>query len=166
MASESNRKSKKKQNSTIQRFHGVDVPAVRVFSSRALRSLISASGSDRIQGRTRTETLSMSTVLDAVENPPMVLYLRPVLEMTDDQFYEFCRLNRDWRIERNAEGEIIIMAPAGSESSSRNIHITAQLLAWAKADGYGRGFRLERWVQVGKRSDPVPRRGLGSSLSS
>ena len=98
------------------------------------------SGSDRIQGRTRTETLSMSTVLDAVENPPMVLYLRPVLEMTDDQFYEFCRLNRDLRIERNAEGEIVIMAPAGSESSSRNGHLSMQLFAWAKADGTGVAF--------------------------
>ena len=82
----------------------------------------------------------MSTVLDAVENPPMVLYLRPVLEMTDDQFYEFCRLNRDWRIERNAEGEIIIMAPAGSESSSRNGHLSMQLFAWTKADGTGVAF--------------------------
>ncbi len=87
-----------------------------------------------------TKRLPMSTVLDAVENPPMVLHLRPVLEMTDDDFYEFCRLNRDLRIERNAEGEIIVMAPAGSESSSRNGHLSMQLFAWAKADGTGVAF--------------------------
>ena len=134
----------------------------RLSFSQRQRSLSFVPGVIEFEVVLAPKRLPMSTVLDAVENPPMVLRLRPALEMTDDQFFEFCQLNRDLRMERNAEGEIIIMAPAGSESSSRNIHIAAQLLAWAKADGTGRGFRLERWVQVGKRSDPCTRRCLGS----
>ena len=34
---------------------------------------------------------------------PVVLQLRPVLELTDQQLYDFSQLNRDLRIERNAE---------------------------------------------------------------
>jgi hypothetical protein len=40
------------------------------------------------------------------EQPPMVLRTRPALEMDDKQLFEFCRINREWRIERNAEGEL------------------------------------------------------------
>jgi hypothetical protein len=37
-----------------------------------------------------------------------VVQLQPVVEMTDEQFYEFCEINRDLRIERNAKGELLI----------------------------------------------------------
>ena len=72
----------------------------------------------------------------------------PALCLTDDRFYEFCRLNRELRIERTARGELSIMAPAGGDSSDRNAEITFQLRRWAKQDGTGRtfdssgGFRL------------------------
>ena len=63
--------------------------------------------------------------------------LQPALCPTDDQFYEFCRLNRELRIERSAEGEVTIMPPAGWESARRNAEITAQLQAWATRNGTG-----------------------------
>ena len=40
---------------------------------------------------------------------PVVLQLRPVLELTDQQLYDFSQLNRDLRIERNAEGELDVI---------------------------------------------------------
>lgn len=33
---------------------------------------------------------------------PVVLHTRPAFEMDEEQFFEFYRINRDWRIERNA----------------------------------------------------------------
>ena len=36
--------------------------------------------------------------------------------MSDDEFFEFCQRNDDLRIERTAQGEIIVMAPAGVET--------------------------------------------------
>lgn len=72
----------------------------------------------------------------------------PPLRLSDDRFYELCRLNRELRIERTAGGELSIMAPAGGESSNRNAEITFQLRRWAKRDGTGMtfdssgGFRL------------------------
>ncbi len=40
---------------------------------------------------------------------PVVLQLQPAIALTEDQFYEFCQLNRDFRIERNAVGGLVIM---------------------------------------------------------
>jgi hypothetical protein len=37
-----------------------------------------------------------------IEYPPVVLHTRPALEMNEEQFFEFCQLNRYWRIERTA----------------------------------------------------------------
>ena len=57
--------------------------------------------------------------------------------MDDDQFFEFCILNAELRIERTAQGEIVIMPPAGFETGYRNNDISRQLGNWAKADGRG-----------------------------
>jgi Uma2 family endonuclease len=71
-----------------------------------------------------------------------------VLDLTDDQLYEFCQINRDLRIERNRQGELIIMPPTGGETSERNAEIIIQLGSWAKRNGEGAtfdssgGFRL------------------------
>ncbi len=78
----------------------------------------------------------------------IVVHLRPVIEMDDDQFFEFAQLNRDLRIERNAEGELIIMPPTGWETGGRNAEVTMQLRAWAKRNAQGEavdsstGYRL------------------------
>jgi Uma2 family endonuclease len=66
------------------------------------------------------------------EQPPMVLRTNPVLEMGDERLFDFCRINREWRIERTAEGELEIMPPTGWETSDRNSEINMQLRLWAK----------------------------------
>jgi Uma2 family endonuclease len=75
-----------------------------------------------------------------IENPPVVLHTRPALEMDDEQFFEFCQLNREWRIERSAEGDLEVMVPTGGETSDRNSEINMQLRLWAKRDGTGIAF--------------------------
>jgi len=70
------------------------------------------------------------------------------LQLTDEQFLQLCRDNRDFRFELTAEGELIIMPPTGSLTGWRNADINYQLTAWAKGDGTGltfdssTGFRL------------------------
>ncbi|MBE9001521.1 Uma2 family endonuclease [Nostoc sp. LEGE 12447] len=76
----------------------------------------------------------------ATEIIPMVLQLQPAIALTEDQFYEFCQLNRDFRIERNAVGELVIMPPTGSETDERNFDVIVQLGIWVKQDGTGVGF--------------------------
>ncbi len=68
---------------------------------------------------------------------PMVLRMRPALEMDDGQLFEFCRINREWRIERTAEGELEIMMPTGGETSNRNSNLNYQLTGWTLRDGTG-----------------------------
>lgn len=70
----------------------------------------------------------------------MVLKFHPVISMTDDQLFDFCQLNKDFRIERKANGEIVIMSPTGSETEERNFDLIGQLWSWTKQDGTGVGF--------------------------
>ena len=76
----------------------------------------------------------------SAESTAVLLRLPPDLRLTDDQLYAFCRLNRELRIERTAQGGLVIMAPAGGDSSDKNAEITMQLRLWAKRDGTGRTF--------------------------
>ncbi|MGL4375591.1 MAG: Uma2 family endonuclease [Microcoleaceae cyanobacterium] len=71
---------------------------------------------------------------------PLILQMSPVLEMTDDQFFALCQNNRDYRFERSAKGELIIMPPTGSETGNRNFNLTVQLGIWSQKDGTGIGF--------------------------
>lgn len=82
-------------------------------------------------------------------NPwPLVLHTRPALDLSEDQFFELCQLNRDLRLERTAEGEWLIMPPTGGDTGNRNANINWQLFSWAQQDGTGlaydssTGFRL------------------------
>jgi Uma2 family endonuclease len=58
----------------------------------------------------------------------------------DDEFFALCAENRKLRIEREPNGDITIMPPAGGETSYRNSGLTAQLDNWAEQDGRGRAF--------------------------
>ena len=71
---------------------------------------------------------------------PIVLKLPPEWQMTDDQFFEFCQVNRDLRIESNKLGEILIMPPTGAESGNREGNIFGQLWVWTAQDGTGISF--------------------------
>lgn len=92
----------------------------------------------------------MATKLKAPQPgyPPLTIRLQPVLDLTDDQLLELSSLNRDLRLERTPQGELIVMPPAGGETGDRNAEITMQLRLWAKREGTGTtfdsstGFRL------------------------
>ena len=67
----------------------------------------------------------------------VVLNMPSEFVFNEDAFYDFCRANADLRIERTAEGEIIVMPPTGWETGDRNAELTTQIRLWAKADGRG-----------------------------
>ena len=83
----------------------------------------------------------MNALLEQAEVAPLVLQMPKGLDLTDDQFFEFCVLNRELlRIERTAEGKILIMSPNGARGSHQNLEISGQLYFWAKSDGTGVAF--------------------------
>ena len=82
----------------------------------------------------------MTTLLIQTESTPLTVNFPSLVQMTNEQFYEFCRANGDLRIERTANGEVIIMPPAFSDTGNRNFNIAAQLGYWTEQDGTGIGF--------------------------
>ena len=82
----------------------------------------------------------MTVATTPVETNPIVLRMPPALAMDDEQFFEFCQINRELRIERTSEGEIMIMSPTGSETGGRNFDLIAQFSVWVKQDRTGKGF--------------------------
>lgn len=58
-------------------------------------------------------------------------------KITPDEFWHFCARNRELRAELTKDGDMIIMAPTGFESSEENSEIVFQLRAWAKINGKG-----------------------------
>ncbi|MGB3266642.1 MAG: Uma2 family endonuclease [Microcoleus sp.] len=71
---------------------------------------------------------------------PIVLRMLPELQMTEDEFFDFCQLNRNLRIERNQQGEILLLTLVGGISSNRNAILTGELGIWTQEDGTGVGF--------------------------
>ena len=71
---------------------------------------------------------------------PLVLRLRPVIELSGDQLLELSSLNDDLRLELTAGGELIVMPPAGGESSRRNMKLAVRIGAWSESDGTGVAF--------------------------
>ena len=67
----------------------------------------------------------------------MILQMPPSLKMTEEQFFEFCQINRDLRIETNKFGELLIMSPTGSETGNREGNTFGQLWVWSEEDGTG-----------------------------
>jgi Uma2 family endonuclease len=75
---------------------------------------------------------------DVASDRPMVIHWEH--QMTDDEYFQFCQINQDLRIERTAQGDLLIMPLAGAESSFRNNELSAELRDWARKDARGRAF--------------------------
>lgn len=67
----------------------------------------------------------------------LILHFLPVIQLTNDQFFHFCQINREFQIERTCEGDIIVMVPTGGGTSSRNSDLITMLNNWAKRDKTG-----------------------------
>jgi Uma2 family endonuclease len=71
----------------------------------------------------------------------LVLDFRPLLKkLGDEEFFEFCMVNKDLRIELTGEGDLIIMAPTGGKTGIRNFKLIAAFGNWVLQDGTGEGF--------------------------
>ncbi len=75
--------------------------------------------------------------------------------MTDEQFYQFCLLNAELRIER-ANQYIIIMPPTNSETGNKNFKLNGELYAWNKQHKLGAGFDSSTGFKLPNGSDRSP----------
>ncbi|MEI6441820.1 MAG: Uma2 family endonuclease [Nostocales cyanobacterium ELA583] len=86
----------------------------------------------------------------------LTVNLDSVIKMTDDQFFQLCQNNRELRFERNANGELIIMSPAGGETGNRNGRLNQQLFNWTDADGTGIAFDSSTGFKLPNGADRSP----------
>lgn len=68
------------------------------------------------------------------------LKLPSVLNLTDEQLFQLCQLNRELLIERSATGELLIMSPTGSQTAGHNAGLSGQLWFWNRQTCLGKSF--------------------------
>jgi Uma2 family endonuclease len=61
-------------------------------------------------------------------------------EFTDDELYEFCVINKDLRIERDKDQNIIIMAPVGGNSGFFEKDLIFEVERWVREKQRGYSF--------------------------
>lgn len=57
--------------------------------------------------------------------------------MSDDDFFDFCQRNRDLRIERAANGDLVVMPPVGADTSELNAKLTTAFANWNQIQKLG-----------------------------
>ena len=81
--------------------------------------------------------MPMNVALNDAALPVRLRFERP---MTDDELFDFCAVNEKLRVERDSNGELILMSPSGLEGDGSNAEIITDLTIWARQDGRGKSF--------------------------
>ena len=71
---------------------------------------------------------------------PLPIRLVPQEPMSDEDLLRFCATNDVLRIEREPNGELLIMSPTGGKTGHLNLRLSRLLDEWAERDGRGVGF--------------------------
>ena len=66
--------------------------------------------------------------------------LPETLTITQEQFQKIAAANRDLRLEKTAQGELIIMPPTGCITGKRNFNLVGQLFVWNEKYQLGVAF--------------------------
>jgi Uma2 family endonuclease len=86
----------------------------------------------------------------------VVVNLKPLLELTDEAFYQLCRANPEVKFERTAKGELVVMSPTGGESGHRNADITIDLGLWNRQTQLGMTFDSSTCFKLPNGADRSP----------
>jgi Uma2 family endonuclease len=70
----------------------------------------------------------------------ITLNLKPLTQLTHEQFYELCMANKDVAMERSPQGELIIMSPVGGGSGKQEAKYLMRLGNWNERTGLGEVF--------------------------
>lgn len=70
---------------------------------------------------------------------PLTLDVKTV-DLSDEQFYQLCIANPNLRVERTAEGGLILMPPVGGYSGNQELELGADLTLWNRTAKLGKVF--------------------------
>ena len=87
----------------------------------------------------------MNVALQNTKLPVRVRFERP---MTDAELLQFCEQNELLRVERDANGELILMSPTGTDGGNAELDIATELNIWARQDGRGRALGPNSGVKL------------------
>jgi len=86
----------------------------------------------------------------------LTLNLPSTVALTDEQFYQLCIANEEWRLEVTPEGELIIMPPTGGESGIRNSSLNLRVGLWNEQTQLGKVFDSSTVFQLPNGSKRSP----------
>jgi len=86
----------------------------------------------------------------------ITLNLNSIIKLTSEQFYQLCEENPDLKLERNANGELIVMPPTGGETGKRNVKLTTQLDLWNEETELGEVFDSSTGFTLPNKADRSP----------
>ncbi|WP_199301853.1 Uma2 family endonuclease [Sphaerospermopsis sp. FACHB-1194] len=88
---------------------------------------------------------------------PVILNIKNV-GLSDEQFFNLCQINEDWKLEETAKGELIITPPVGAISGNRESEFNADVAIWNRQTKLGKVFSSSTIFTLpngGKRSPDV-----------
>jgi Uma2 family endonuclease len=79
--------------------------------------------------------------MQSLEIKPLLIDIHSItLRVTHEEFEKLCQDNPERSFELTASGELIVMAPAGYESSEKNGDLFGELWTWNRQTRIGRAF--------------------------
>lgn len=86
----------------------------------------------------------------------LTLNLNSLIKLTNEQFYQLCQENPDLKLERNSQGELIVMPPTGGETGKHNVNLILQLASWNKQTQLGEVFDSSTGFTLPNKADRSP----------
>ncbi len=70
----------------------------------------------------------------------LTLNLSPLMTLTREDFVRLCAANPELKLERTAQGELVILSPSGGEIGNLNFEIAGAVYVWNRQAGRGKAF--------------------------
>ena len=86
----------------------------------------------------------------------ITLNLNSIVKLTSEQFYQLCEEHPELKLERNANGELIVMPPTGGETGKRNSTANAQIWTWNDRTELGEVFDSSTGFTLPSKADRSP----------
>ena len=86
----------------------------------------------------------------------ITLNLNSIIKLTSEQFYKLCEENPDLKLERNANGELIVMPPTGGETGKTNSKFNLQIGLWNEQTELGEVFDSSTGFTLPNKADRSP----------
>ncbi|MEG4959700.1 MULTISPECIES: Uma2 family endonuclease [unclassified Microcoleus] len=86
----------------------------------------------------------------------ITLNLNSIIKLTSEQFYQLCEENPGLKLERSANGELIVMPPTGGETGKRNSKLNLQVGIWNEQTELGEVFDSSTGFTLPNKADRSP----------